>query len=165
MLLEESRKRRIRGKKRTIAVPASDNLSAEIQPFQIGDMVLKAQGVPKVYFKRLRYEGCPSLSKRGELLKPETLVDMNRDDLIRSLFLIFNRSFNVTWKGHFDCLINYIRWFDTNGFVPIDGDYFTEEYTDAYMSYWSELIKKGKYIKILPNLNYSTLLILIELYL
>lgn len=147
MLLEESRKRRIRGKKRTIAVPASDNLSAEIQPFQIGDMVLKAQGVPKVYFKRLRYEGCPSLSKRGELLKPETLVDMNRDDLIRSLFLIFNRSFNVTWKGHFDCLINYIRWFDTNGFVPIDGDYFTEEYTDAYMSYWSELIKKGKYGK------------------
>ena len=116
-------------------------------PINIDDMVLQAQGVSKSYFKRLRYKGCPNLTKRGELIDPETLIDMGREAFIRHVYPIFKRNYNVTWKSHFSALIHYMRWFDTNNIIPENNDYFAESYTDRYMLHWSSLVTSGKYGK------------------
>ncbi|WP_163833949.1 site-specific integrase [Spartinivicinus ruber] len=72
-------------------VKAKDNSSAEVYPISVESMVIN-DSYRTVHFKRLGYKGCPNLSpgsknKSFKSKRPEDLVDMNRWDLVQSLYI------------------------------------------------------------------------------
>lgn len=122
---------------------------ASTEPLAIKDMVLKADGVAASYFKRLKYKGCPVLSKKGELQEPTRYIDMKRDTFVREMYRLFKPSYNRTSSGRFHNLIDYIRWVDSddNTVTVEKNDYFNNELINAYMKYWAVRVNTNKATK------------------
>lgn len=119
---------------------------ASIEPLAIKDMILKADGASASYFKRLKYKGCPVLSKKGELQEPTRYIDMKRDVFVREIYRLLKPNYNVTSSNYFNCLIGYIRWVDSddNTVTVEKNDYFNNELINAYMKHWAVRVKTNK---------------------
>lgn len=117
--------------------------TASIELIAIEEMVLRCYS-RVAHFKRLKYKGCPHLTKRGEF-KPDTAyVDMHRDMFVRQIYRLFKSNFNITWGGHFGCLCSYIKWLDDNELMAIEGDYFHADLIRIYMEQWGDWVKKDR---------------------
>lgn len=126
------------GNKRKAVKPTREMVApvASVEPLSIQGMVLKAEGRSKCHFKRLKYKGCPPLSKKGELEEPTRWIDMKRDIFVRDMYRLFNPDFNTTKSGYVHSLYAYIGWIDDNGHEAVNGDYFHNNLTKLYMEDW-----------------------------
>jgi hypothetical protein len=119
--------------------------TAIVEPLLIESMVLGGNGVPKSYFKRLCYFGCPELTRKGELKLNVENVYIERDKFVRFMYHLFEPDYNRTSQDRFYALLYYIRWLDECGLVLVNDDYFDKKLIDAYMTEFSRwLITKQK---------------------
>lgn len=137
---------RSKGKsKRKSVKPSDDTFQVAVTPIDIDSLVLNGTSI--LYFKRLRYFGVPKMSRgkkeQGAFSGKADLVNMNRDHFIRTIYSFLAPDFNRTKNTHFYELTGYIAWLDITKRIPPDGDYFREEYTDAYMQYSQEQVNQG----------------------
>lgn len=116
--------------------------TASVDAIRIEDIILESNSKRFSYFKRLKYKGCPPIDKVGQFIDTE-LIDMGRDDFIRSMYQIMQPIFNTSWENHFRGLIVYIRWMDEFDLLPIEDDYFHPELMKAYFLNQDLLIQKG----------------------
>jgi hypothetical protein len=132
---------------------------ASVEPLAIKDMVLKAEGRGTSYFKRLKYKGCPVLSKKGELQEPTRYIDMKRDTFVREMYRLFKPNYNVTSSGQFNGIIDYVRWVDSddNTVIVEGGNYFNNELINAYMKHWAVRVKTNKGTKGAWSIAKSTI--------
>lgn len=106
---------------------------ATVIPLSIDDMVVKVYG-GACHFKRLKYKGCPTIwSRTGEFRSDSVLVDMNRDGFIRELFGVIGT--NLLKRSFFYCVIDYVKWLDSEEKSIPRGDYWDEDLVDGYMQY------------------------------
>jgi hypothetical protein len=134
------------GNKRKAVKPTRDMVApiASIEPLTIEAMVLKAEGRTKAHFKRLKYNGCPNLSKQGEFAISTVCIDMKRDDFVRDMYRLFKPDFNVTSRTRFDELCVYIRWLDDKGHLAIEEGYFHNDLIKLYMEGWRDRVSLNK---------------------
>jgi len=125
---------------------------ASVEPITIENMVLKA--IEKVidtrllqHFKRLKYKGCPKLSKRGELKEPTQVIDMKRNAFVREMYRVLKSDFNRTKKKHFDNICIYISWLDNEPDIVVEGDYFASHLVKLYMEQFGNWVSQDKYSK------------------
>ncbi|MAE92337.1 MAG: hypothetical protein CMI67_22650 [Pelagibaca sp.] len=112
--LNENKSRKKSRRRALIPGPELVQRHAEIQSLRIDDMVLKVRGRAKMYFKRLRYKGCPVLSNITADFKPGTeLIDANRDSFIRYFYQLMATYTTQTVHSHFHQVITYLRWIDS----------------------------------------------------
>jgi|TARA_R110002060_G_scaffold71863_1_gene80500 hypothetical protein len=119
---------------------------ASVEPLDIKDMILKAEGRGRCHFKRLKYKECPVLSYKGEFQDPTQCIDMKRDTFVREMYRLFKPDFNVTSATYFNLLIDYISWVDRddNTLIVEKNDYFNNELINAYMKHWAVRVKTNK---------------------
>jgi hypothetical protein len=136
----ESKRKALKVTKEMIAPLAS------FEPLSIMAMVLKTKTGKACHFKRLKYKGCPKLTKKGELNKSTQYIDMKRDTFVREVYRLFKPEFNGTSSGYFHSIILYIRWVDSddNTIIVEENDYFNMELIEAYMKHWALRIKTNK---------------------
>jgi len=120
---------------------------ASIEPLNIKNLILKTEGTSRKNFIRLKYKGCPPLSKTGELISSNQYIDMARDDFVREMYRLFKPNFNETSSNHFNSLCFYIRWMDDSNYQPIEGDYFHHELINLYMQDWAKWVSQNKFSK------------------
>jgi len=120
---------------------------ASVEPMSIENMVLKADGAAKSHFKRLKYKGCPKLSKRGRLEEPTRFIDMKRDAFVREMYRVLKPDFNRTKKKHFDNICIYIGWLDNEPNIVVEGDYFANNLVKLYMEQYGIWVSQNKYSK------------------
>ena len=111
--------------------------TAIVEPLLIESMVLGGNGVPKSYFKRLCYFGCPELTRKGELKLNVENVYIERDKFVRFMYHLFEPDYNRTSQDRFYALLYYIRWLDECGLALVNDDYFDKKLIDAYMTEFS----------------------------
>lgn len=81
---------------------------ASVEPLTIENMVLKEDTGDRTHFKRLKYKGCPALSKKGELKESVQHIDMKRDYFVREIYRLFKPNFNITKKNIFTPCVNIL---------------------------------------------------------
>ena len=118
-----------------------------VEPLTIEQMTLKAVNTTTVHFKRLKYKGCPKLTKKGQLDPKTRHIDMERDDFVRQMYYLFKSGFNSTSASHFATLCQYIAWVDLKGSRASKEDYFQPLLVKAYMEQWDIWVKQGMYKK------------------
>ena len=118
-----------------------------IELLTIEQMTLKAVNTTTTHFKRLKYKGCPKLTKKGQLDPKIEHIDMGRDDFVRKMYYLFKSGFNSTSATHFSNLCKYIAWVDLKGNKAAEVDYFQPALVKAYMEQWDTWVKQGKYKK------------------
>lgn len=110
---------------------------SSVEPLSADDLILKFDGVSKNYFKRLRYHGCPPLTRGaypGLLCEKTVYRNMDRDDFVRSVYRLFKANYNKNWATCvYNQLILYVRWLDNNNQTPMDGDYFNSLLIHSYL--------------------------------
>ena len=121
--------------------------AASIEPLTIEQMTLKATNTTIAHFKRLKYNGCPKLTKKGLLDPKVEHIDMGRDGFARKMYYLFEPGFNSSLATHFSHLCKYIAWLDAKGYEAVKGDYFQQSLIKAYMGQWDTWVKQGKYKK------------------
>lgn len=133
------------GNKRKAVMPTREMVApiASVEPLNIEAMVLKAEGAANKHFKRLKYKGCPALSKKGELEEPTRYINMKRDDFVRDMYRLLKTDFNRTKGTNFDNLCLYIGWLDDNEHQTIDGDYFHNNLIKLYMQDWGTRVAQN----------------------
>jgi len=100
-----------------------------------------------IYFKRLLYQGAPSLGARrknasGEFSKNKILVAMDRKKFVVEMYeLFFSLPNNATTYSTFELLVDYVRILDSAK-VTVD---FSEKNVFLYIEKISEKVKKGLY--------------------
>jgi hypothetical protein len=134
--------------KRKPVLPSKNliNRTASLHQLHIEDMCLSAGKHRNVYFKRLRYFGCPEL-QRGTVNFPAniTLTNMNRDSFIREIYELLAPDFNITKFNTFGVVLKYLAWLDTSGIAVKDGKYLSKTLIAEYMNQWGDWFKKGRY--------------------
>lgn len=124
---------------------------ASVEPICVDNLMLKTDGSSVAHFWRLKYKGCPKADSNnkntGNKIPHLEYLDMNRDDLVRDVYGILKADFNISKKTYCDLVILYIRWLDDEGLSAIDGDYFHNDLTSAYMTQWALRFKNGRYSK------------------
>jgi integrase len=124
---------------------------AQVQPLRIEDMIISIAGKSKLYFVRLKYKGCPTLTS-GFHTKPHfkegtVLIDMNRDAFIRELYSLLNEITTQTCCIYFKSLVSYVQWLDDNDVVVINGDYTNWRLIDDNMTWCAAQVKLGQMTK------------------
>lgn len=116
--------------------------SGSVEPLRIEDMVVNTS-TNVLYFKRLKYIGCPKLSK-GDFGKsmPQfkegvELIDARRDDFIRECYQLIEGANKGSAFSHFHGLVQYLVWVDDSNVALPDEGYLTGELIDKYMD-WCE---------------------------
>lgn len=96
---------------------------ATVEPLRIEDMVIKSDVGNALYFKRMKYKGCPEISSVTlDFKKGVELIDAGRDGFIREYYQIMLASQNGARRTHFYNLIDYLKWIDdTEQDIPKDG--------------------------------------------
>jgi integrase len=124
---------------------------AQVQPLRIEDMVISRTGAGKLYFVRLKYKGCPTLSNSfhaKHCFKEGTvLIDMNRDAFIRELYSLLNEITTQSCCIYFRRLVSYVQWLDDNDVVVINEDYTKWTLSDDYMTWCAAQVKLGQMTK------------------
>ena len=121
--------------------------TGRVETLTIDQMILTIGESKKCHFKRLKYKGCPALTKRGDLAPNIEHIDMKRDKFIREIYYLLATDFNSTSASYFTSLCKYIAWVDFNEKVPVEGDYFHSSLVKPYMTQWGEWVKQGVYKK------------------
>lgn len=116
-----------------------------VELLNIEDMFLKANGSTKAHFKRLKYKGCPILSKKGELKQNVQHIDMERDHFVRQMYYLFRSEFNISLWSYFGCLCKYVKWLDDQNYTQINNDFFHNELIKLYMQQWGTWVRQGRY--------------------
>lgn len=131
---------------------------ASVVPLNVDDIVIRVTGRSPCNFKRLKYKGCPNtISSTKEFPPEKELIYMNRDSLIRDLYLILSVDIGGSTTTRFSDICSYLQWMDGNELKPIEKDYFHWDLIDAYMQYFSKKVQKGKFTKSTWNRAKSTL--------
>jgi hypothetical protein len=78
----------------------------------------------KVHLYRLKYKGVPNLIVKtgtdlteAQWILPEGIINLERDTFVKQMFNVFSgKDTNKATGGtHFQSLVRYVRWFDSNG--------------------------------------------------
>lgn len=122
--------------------------SGSVEPLHIEDMVLNTSK-PRLYFKRLKYIGCPKLNS-GDFGKsiPQfkegvELIDARRDDFIRECYQLIKDCTGASARVYFYGLVNYLVWMDdSNVAIPEDG-HLAWELIEAHMDWCEQQYRLG----------------------
>lgn len=118
---------------------------AGVEPLRIEDMIIKVPGRGSLYFKRLKYKGCPKLNPiTREFATTVSLIDAGRDDFIRECYQLINVNPTATVYGYFYDLIIYLSWIDSSEQnIPEEG-YLAWALIESYMSHCQKQKRLGK---------------------
>jgi hypothetical protein len=134
--------------RRKAVLPSEDLIkqTASVHPLLVKDMFLSAGRHKNVYFKRLRYFGCPAL-QRGTSHFPDGIVlrDMNRERFIREMYDLLAPNFDVNRYNTFNVILKYLAWLDTREYALSDDEYLSDNLVKEYMNQWGDWYKGGKY--------------------
>jgi len=120
-----------------------------VEPLRVEDMVIKRQGVSSMYFKRLKYKGCPKLTSGSfGTITPQfklgvELIDAGRDEFIRECYRCLKDINAASAFVYFHGLIKYLVWVDDSDLTIHDDDYLAWELIDAYMNWGEQQNKLG----------------------
>lgn len=124
-------------------------LPGTVEPLRIEDMVISTPHC-NLYFKRLKYKGCPTLSTgRFGSISPQfrqgvELIDAERDDFIRECFQLLKGCNRYTAYFNFTYLIKYLVWADdTCQAIPSEG-YLAWTLISRNMDWCSQQCKLGR---------------------
>ena len=121
--------------------------SGSVEPIRVEDMIIAAPGQGYLNFKRMKYKGCPNLSRGNfgntttEFKQGVELIDAERDGFIRECYQLLEGINRRSASVYFGCLVNYLAWVDDSGLTIPDDDYLAWKLIEAYMD-WSELQSK-----------------------
>ena len=135
------------GRKPVKILPNIGSPKGRVESLTIEQMILTIGESKRFHFKRLKYKGCPALTKRGDLAPNIEHIDMKRDKFIREMYFLLATEFNSTSATYCTSLCKYIAWIDLNEQVPVDGDYFHSNLIKSYMTQWGEWVNQGVYKK------------------
>jgi hypothetical protein len=137
--------RRKGAKTKKIETYAEDNLIIDVKDIPFENMEINFNG-NVANFNRLRYLGCPKLSKYGQVPKGLKnnikLVQLNRDEFVREMYELF-QAYPVeseTGYGRYCFLCVYVSYWDGKK-IQIK---FSEDEVLTYYKYREGLVVRGK---------------------
>lgn len=122
--------------------------SGSVEPLRIEDMVI-VTSTNTLYFKRLKYIGCPKLSN-GDFGKsiPKfkegvELIDAKRDDFIRECYQLIKGGSISSAYAYFSGLVYYLVWVDDSDVVIPEDGHLAWELIDKYMNWCEQQYRLG----------------------
>lgn len=126
--------------------------NADIKILRIEDMTISPSGGSTLYFKRLKYKGCPKINNLlGDFYEGVDLIDMGRDDFVRDCYDKMVLNVTPTTRTYFYGLVNYLQWLDINHLTTSASDYLKWDLIDGYMEWCSRQVNLGE----LTNQSFS----------
>jgi len=121
----------------------------DVEPLRIEDMVINILGKGTCYFKRLKYKGCPKLTRGKEEFKEGVeLIDAGRDDFIRNCYKLMSTEPTEETRANFYQLIKYLNWIDSKELLAIPKEgYLAGSLIKAYMEWCGNQAKLGNFNK------------------
>ncbi|QFT12977.1 hypothetical protein [Vibrio sp. THAF190c] len=120
------------------------NHSAQVKKLHVDDMVLKYNSNRFIYFKRLKYKGCPKLKfSTAEFPTGTKLIDMQRDDFIREFYEYLGSSESINIHQMYFGLVTYLRYLDQN-FESLKDDYLEFDLIESFIEWGITQVELGK---------------------
>lgn len=134
-----------RTSKRKALKPSNSMVSRHVavDPLHIENMFITSQG-STLYFKRLKYKGCPKLTKGSfgkipsRFIQGIELIDAGRDEFIRECYQLLSDCNQSSAYTYFNNLINYLVWIDDTGHAIPEEGYLAWPLINLYMDWCTQ---------------------------
>ena len=137
-----------KGRRRTSIPSKRLRKQAEIEPLRFEDMYIIAKTGEKFCFYRLRFINVPTLKK----IKAGNIINAGRDNEIRSIYNLFNKSSKLHPKYLQSGFVPYYRYLDS---LDYKEDSFDFEIMSKCIKYYNNERIKGRHISKSTHIQIS----------